>query len=211
MTFPKNSGSDCSSAWDAMPWVLQESASQEQNDWLMEHLAQCAACSAEFEQQRRLRLALSLPSDIPVDANAGLARLLNRLDSPEVETPLARPRASGWLMRALVAAVLVQALGIGMLGAKLWSEGANPSYRTLSQASLPVPAGAIHVVPEASMKLADWDALLRTLRLQVVGGPNDVGAYTVVSTGSVAAQGQTLQQLRASRGIRLAEPVNDTP
>ena len=211
MTFPKNSGSDCASAWDAMPWVLQDSASQEQNDWLMEHLAHCASCSAEFEQQRRLRLALSLPSDIPVDANAGLARLLNRLDTPEVETPPERPRASGWLMRGLVAAVLVQALGIGMLGAKLWSEGASQSYRTLSQASLPVPAGAIHVVPEANMKLADWDALLRALRLQVVGGPNDVGAYTVVPTGSAAAPGQTLQQLRASRGIRLAEPVNDTP
>lgn len=212
MTFTKNSGRDCATAWDAMPWVLQESAPQEQSEWLMDHLAYCASCSAEFEQQRRLQLALSLPSDIPVDANAGLARLLNRLDMPEVETPPARSRASGWLMRGLVAAVLVQAIGIGMLGAKLWSEsGASQSYRTLSQTSLPAPAGAIHVVPEATMKLADWDTLLRTLGLQVVGGPNDVGAYTVVPAGPATAQGQALQQLRATRGIRLAEPVNDTP
>lgn len=211
MTFPKDSSRDCASAWEAMPWVLQDSAPEEQSDWLRDHLAHCASCSAEFEQQRRLRLALSLPSDIPIDANAGLARLLNRLDTPEVETPPARARAGGWLTRALVAAVLVQALGIGMLGAKLWSEGANPSYHTFSQTSLPAPAGAIHVVPDATMKLADWDSLLRTLRLQVVGGPNDVGAYTVVPAGTAAAQGQTLQQLRTARGIRLAEPVNDTP
>lgn len=212
MTFPTGSGRDCARAWEAMPWVLQQNAPHEQSDWLTEHLADCESCRAEFEQQSRLRRAVSLPSDIAIDANVGLKRLLARIDAPEPQEVPLRARSAGWLTRALVAAVLIQALGIGALGMKLWSEGDSSMYRTLSQqATSPAPPGAIHVVPDATMKLADWNALLRTLQLQVVGGPNDVGAYTVVPVHAASISRTTLQQLRATRGIRLAEPVTDNP
>jgi hypothetical protein len=61
------------------------------------------------------------------------------------------------------------------------------------------------------MTLADWDALLHALRLRVVDGPNAVGAYTIVARDSTATQQHILQQLRAARGIRLAEPVATAP
>jgi hypothetical protein len=211
MTFPMDSGKDCVHAWEMMPWVLQGSATQEQDGWLESHLAQCESCRAEFAQQSRLRLALSLPPEVPVNADVGLGRLLARLDtadSPEVRT---RPRPGSWLSRALVAAVLVQALGIGVLGVKLWSVGGNPAYRTLSQEAVPAAPGAIRVVPDANMTLADWSALLHVLRLQVVSGPNDVGAYTVAPVSSASTAQHALQQLRTTRGILLAEPVAVTP
>jgi len=211
MTFPKNaSGRDCVRAWDTMPWVLQNSATQEQGEWLKDHLAHCESCSAEFAQQIRLQRALSLPSDIPLDANAGLKRLLGRLDTADAHEESYRMRSGTWLSRALVAVVLIQALGIGTLGMKMWSTDNHPAYRTLSQEAAPAAPGAIRIVPDAAMTLASWNALLHTLRLQVVGGPNDVGAYTVAPMGS-ASTAHTLQQLRATQGIRLAEPVAVTP
>jgi hypothetical protein len=211
MTFPKNSsGRDCTGAWDIMPWVLQNSATQEQGDWLKDHLSHCEACSTEFAQQSRLQRALALPVDISVDANAGLKRLLGRLDTADTQEGSFRTRRGNWLNRALVAAVLLQAVGIGTLGMKLWSTGDSPAYRTLSQESASVAPGAIRIVPDAAMTLASWNALLHNLRLQVVAGPNDVGAYTVAPTGS-ASTAHTLQQLRATQGIRLAEPVAVTP
>ncbi|WP_201315312.1 zf-HC2 domain-containing protein [Dyella sp. EPa41] len=209
MTLPTDIGKDCARAWEAMPWSLQNSASHEQDEWLTQHLSQCEACRGEFEQQSRLRLAISLPSDIPVDADAGLRRLLARIDAPDTHAAHSRARTS-WVTRALVAAVLVQAIGIGVLGARLWSEN-QADYRTLSQAAAPLPAGAIHVVPDDTMKLADWNSLLHTLHLQVVNGPNDVGAYTVVASGSSAMPRDTLQKLRTTHGIRLAEPVASAP
>lgn len=210
MTFPMNSGADCVRAWDTMPWVLQKSATQKLGEWLNSHLAQCESCRAEFAQQSRLRLAMSLPSDIPIDANVGLRRLLGRLDMPDAQEAPYRSRSRNWLSRALVAVVLIQALSIGALGVKLWSTGGSPLYRTLSQATLSAASGTIRVVPDAAMTLADWDALLHALHLRVVGGPNDVGAYTVAPTNSTSTA-QILQQLRATRGIRLAEPVAVTP
>jgi hypothetical protein len=211
MTIQMNSGKDCARAWEIMPWALQSTAPREQCDWLMHHLAQCEACSAEFAQQSRLRCALSLPMDIPVDADAGLKHLLERLDAPEPDTTPARLWSSGnRLTRALTVAVLVQAIGIGALGVRLWSDQA-PRYRTLSQPALLEPAGAFRVVPATGMKLADWNKLLHDLGLRVIDGPNDVGAYAVVPIGDDVSSASALRRLRADRDIRLAEPVDDTP
>ena len=214
MTFSINASRDCARAWEAMPWVLQGHATLEQAQWLDAHLAQCEACRVEYAQQIRLRDALSLPADVAVDANAGLKHLLDRLDAHDAEAALpAKARThNSWLLRGLAAAVVLQALGIGMLGLKLYREQGAADYRTYSsQDAAPAPAGAIRVVPDAAMKVADWNTLVHALHLQVVGGPNEVGAYTVVSSGTATTQAEVVRQLRAARGIRMAEPVAAAP
>ena len=209
-------GKECSHAWELMPAVLLDSASEEENTWLIAHVAKCASCSAEFAQQNRLRQALALPSEVKRDANAGLLRLLGRLDAPEQHAAPAAPvpaarRSGNWTVRALAAAALVQAIGLGVMGVKLAAPAPSHDYRTLSSATaLPVPQGAIRVVPDARMTVADWDSLLHAQQLQVVGGPNEMGAYTVVPVApQPPAQPQhTVQQLRANPRIRLAEIVS---
>lgn len=202
------SGKECSQAWELMPWVLQDNATEEESERLLGHLARCESCSAEFAQQSRLRLAMSLPADIHIDAEAGLQHLLDRLDAPEPRLSV-HARSGNWLTWALAAAVLVQAIGLGVLGTRLSTVGASSAYRTLSTPAPATPSGAIRVVPDAAMSMADWNAMLHALHLTVVGGPNDVGAYTVVAdSGAAVTQSQhALQQLRATPGIRLAEPI----
>ena len=210
MTNETNAGKDCTRAWEIMPWVLQATAPHEQREWLMHHIAQCESCSTEFAQQSRLRSALALPADVAVDVNTGLKHLFERLDVPEVGMLPARLQWGSRLTKALAVAVMVQAIGIGVLGARLWLDEA-PQYRTFSQPAPLEPAGAIRVAPEASITLAHWDELLHDFDLRVVDGPNEVGAYTVVAKRSPATSARLLQELRASRDIRLAEPIDDTP
>lgn len=203
---------DCARAWEAMPWVLQHGASAEETERLASHLAECKSCCIEYEQQRRLCQAMQLPASVSVDANAGLKHLLDRLDTHNAETLLVpnRTRKGRWLTRALIAAVLVQAVGICILGIKLSKQPA--AYHTLSQ---PTPifssTDAIRVVPDADIKMAEWNAVVRTFHLQVIAGPNDVGAYTVIAIDRLRSRATILQQLRATQGIRLAEPVAETP
>jgi hypothetical protein len=151
-----------------------------------------------------------LPTDVPVDAERGLKHLLQRLDAPEPETTPVRFWSSGRWTRLLAVAVVVQAIGIGALGVRLWSDQ-TPHYRTLSQPALLEPAGALRVVPATGMKLADWNQLLHELDLRVIDGPNDAGAYAVVPAGSTLSSAALLRRLRADRDIRLAEPVDNTP
>lgn len=199
---------DCARAWEAMPWVLQDRASRDQGDMLIEHMARCEACRAEFAQQSRLRQALSLPSDVALDPHAGLRKLMERIDASESHAAPVTMRRSGWLVRALAAAVVIQAIGIGALGMRMWSDGTSTTYRTLSSDAAPAPAGAIHVVPAPDLSVADWNALLRAQHLQVVGGPNEAGAYTVTASPDVhSVPADTVQKLRASKGIRMAEPI----
>ncbi|CAE6766527.1 zf-HC2 domain-containing protein [Xanthomonas arboricola pv. corylina] len=207
-------GKECSHAWELMPAVLLDSATEEENTWLIAHVAKCASCSAEFAQQNRLRQALALPSAVKLDANTGLQRLLGRLDAPEqasAPAPPAARRSGSWTVRALAAAALVQAIGLGVMGVRLAAPAPSHDYRTLSSATAqPVPQGAIRVVPDAKMTVADWDRLLHAQQLQVIGGPNEMGAYTVVPAQPQppAQPQQTVQQLRANPGIRMAEIVS---
>lgn len=211
MTFPLNPGNECVRAWEAMPHALHGDLTPQQGEWLDGHLARCESCRGEFAQQQRLQRAMSLPVDMPSDVEAGLQRLLARIDHPDVMAARDPLRHAAWPARALVAAVLVQAVGLGVMGAKLWSAEPAPAYRTFSQETALMPAGSIRLVPDPAMQLADWDALLHANGLRVVAGPNDVGGYTVVPLSAGATRDSLVQRLRATGGVLLAEPVAGTP
>ena len=213
-------GADHLLAWAAMPWVLNGSASEAQRRSLAEHLAHCEDCRSEFEHQQRLQHAMSLPPPMPaVDAEAGLQRLLARIDAPQdQESPDRTPsgsRASRWTVRALAAAVVVQAVGLGVMSLQLRGSDDAAVYRTLSQPAAAPGAATLRVVPDAAMTLEGWNALLRSLQLQVVGGPNEMGAYALAPIASVppatSTPPTTLDRLRAAPGIRLAEPIVAAP
>ncbi len=212
MTRPIPDGTGCARAWEAMPWVLQDSAGPAQKTWFAEHLAGCADCRQEYELQESLHRAIALDPMVEPDPERGLRRLMARLDADDPQrAPTRRTASASWVMRLLAAAVLVQAVGIGVLGIKLWTGDRAPaSYRTLSAPSAPTPAGAVHVVPEKGMSVEAWDRLLRDQHLSVVGGPNAVGAYTVVSDDATARQADVIQRLHDA-GIRFAEPATGTP
>jgi hypothetical protein len=206
MNHPHASAADCMRAWEAMPWVLQGCAPPEQDEWLRRHVAVCHSCRTAFEQQSRLRLTLLLPMDSGLDAEVGLRRLLDRLEASErAALPARVPARAGWLQRGLLAAVIIQAVGLSIVAAKLWLPDPAPAYRTLSDEPVPAPAGTIRVVPDSAMALTDWNALLRVLHLRVVGGPDAAGAYTLAPMNSAATTAHLLAQLRATRGVRLAE------
>lgn len=214
MTIRLDSSRDCARAWEAMPWVLQGQAPQNQSEWLTQHLETCIDCRAEFEQQSRLRLAMSLPHDIPLDPAEGLARLMARVESHEREqTMRAVGNGRSRILRGLVAVLLIQSIGLGVLSLKLWTEPPVALYRTRSQSQEPMAreAEAMHVVPDATMTLAEWDAMLQTMHLQVVEGPNEVGAYTVVLQDSSVPASKILDQLRGTHRVRLVEPVVHAP
>ncbi len=113
----------------------------------------------------------------------------------------------GWLQHGLLAVVVTQAIGLSIVALRLGSADQAPVYRTLSEEPMPARAGTIRVVPEAAMALTDWNTLLHILHLRVIGGPDAAGAYLVVPLSRTATTRHTLKQLRATRGIRLAEVV----
>jgi hypothetical protein len=208
-----------------LPWLINGTASPEQRLRATAHLAGCEDCRQEYQAQRLLRQALhEQPPRPAVDAEAGLLRLLDRLDAPAEEQPLppsreARParREVSRLTMALAVAVVVQSIGLGALGlGHLGSvkDGGGGDYRTLSQQqAAPATHARLQVIPDASMSMADWRRLLEAHGLRVVDGPNAAGAYALALSDGASAPSMDalLAHLRATPGVRLAEPVAPLP
>src|SRR5579863_7732300 len=119
-------------AWEAIPWIVNGSASEAQIRATREHLRQCADCREALAFEQRLRDALSCPQADIGDAMQGWQALSARLDNStsritsrirQLHTPvLERARASASVpVRWLAAAVIVEALALGAILISSWS------------------------------------------------------------------------------------------
>jgi hypothetical protein len=118
----------------------------------------------------------------------------------------------------LTAAVLVQALAIGWLGASLRDRprSAIPAaqYQTLSSdPESPVRGAHIRAVFAAAMTLAELKSLLSTNHLTIIRGPSAAGAYTLASTVTMPGGLEpVVTALRTDARVLFVEAaVNDAP
>lgn len=216
---PRPTQADHLRAWDLLPWVVNGRATAEQAQWVDAHVAGCDDCRAELAWQRSLHDAIAAPPPATAgDPEAALQRLVARLDVPSEAQPAPPVSAPGggprYLTPALAAAVVAQAIGLGLLSLHWWpgaGRDASPGYQTLSEPA--AAGGTLRVLPDGAMTQADWRALLQAQGLQVVAGPNAAGAYALAPVAGTGAlpRAEALAQLRASPGVRLAEPIGEAP
>jgi anti-sigma factor RsiW len=206
-------------AWELIPWVVNNRASAEERRAVEEHTADCADCREELALQTRLYAAMrrEAPATAPADPQPALRRLWQRIDAAAPVLPRRRV-ASLPLARGLLAAVLIEAIGIAALSAALWSREAvrdhAPLYQTLSAPAEGAPRASIRAVLAPTLSLGELEALLGRTHLQIVGGPGDGGVYSLAPLSPRAGSGveaEALAQLRSHPGVRFAEPVNTAP
>jgi hypothetical protein len=209
-------------AEELIPWVVNGSATALQRRQLDAHLAACTDCRRELMRQRELQTAIAnAPPPVVDDVEHGLQRLMARIDRARDEVEAApagtpgrktrHPAASG-LTLWLSAAVLVEAVALALLGIGLVARSdPAPGYVALSQGPDAPRAATIRIVPAPSLRLDELQRLLHTLNLQVVAGPNSVGAYDLAPQAArTAPTTRELQiaTLRADPGLRLVEPID---
>jgi len=212
-------------AWDLIPWIVNGSAPEAEWRAVQAHLESCADCREELEFQRQLHAAMAQQITPEIDIRDSWQRLRSHLDVAGEPGPDAvrgarrRAHATGKAaMPWLIAAMVVQAIGLAALGVAWWSRPASPPgptavYRTLSAPEAAPQAATIRVVfaPEATM--AQVQAMLAAARLQVRAGPSDVGVWTLgpAHDSNRAATEAALRELRASSEVRFAEALAGAP
>jgi anti-sigma factor RsiW len=204
-------------AWEAIPWLVNGTANAEQRQMLRAHLTQCADCRGELTHQRELHEAISAaPAPGDDDAEAGLARLLARIDHAQAEAAAARPamrprEAPRRLTLWLAAAVVAEAVALSVVGIGFAVRERATQYAVLGEPTAPTRAEAtIRIVPAASLRLDDLQRLLHSLDLQIVAGPSSAGAYDLAPRSGQPALERQLAALRADPGLRLVEPIDAT-
>lgn len=202
--------------WDAIPWVVNGSADEEQRRVVEAHARDCADCRDELARQRELQTAMtSEQATTLTNADAGLKRLLQRIDDAETDAAVANASApvprherrgsARWLVYGLTMAVVVEAVGISVLGMGLLFR--SPSYQTLSLPAAADAKATIRIVPAPGMRADELQRLLQGLNMQVVSGPNAVGAYGLAPLSPQPALDKQVDALRAAPGMQLVEPI----
>ncbi len=195
-------------AWALIPWVVNRSANATQRTLVAEHVAGCEDCRDELAFQRQLHGQMTAGSVSGAETEAALQRmtaLIDREAPAERRSPDAAPRAQRWT-RMLIAAVVVQSVGLAAL-IGIISERPRPAdYQTLSQTEPAHPAAVLRLVAAPGMTLGDLQALLARSGVVIVDSPADSVAFGLALRPGTARDA-ALTALRQAPGVLLAEPI----
>jgi anti-sigma factor RsiW len=212
-----------------LPWHLTGQLDADEAARVEAHVQACAVCRADLEQQRELRAVLRGSDRVDYAPQPSLQKLMIRIDELDRELPdatptPAAPRAVSTTPRRfaptrwLVAALLVQTVGLGLLCTLLWgrSTTATPaaSYKTLTAPpSLTAGSAAqLRVVFAPGTTVEAMGQLLREAQATIVSGPSEAGAYALaLAPARAASLDASLGRLRTDARVVFAEPIVDTP
>ncbi|HZP13776.1 MAG TPA: zf-HC2 domain-containing protein [Nevskiaceae bacterium] len=185
-------------AWELIPWLVNGRASDEERALVDSHVRECADCRSELAFQREVQQGMLQAPEPTIDARAGLDQLWKRIDAGETAAP-----RTGNVVRWLVAAVVVEAIGLATLSTGML---VSAPYQTLSSPAPSATRASLRAVFAPQMPQSQLQSLLQRNGLQIVAGPSEAGAYALALTANASTE-SALAALRADPHVIFAEPV----
>lgn len=207
-------------AWALLPWLANGRIATEEREWVEAHVAGCADCRAELAAQRRVATTMSADLEQPAAANEeqkSFNKLWARIEAAESVTTPAVGAAVGGLrssrtVRWLAAAVIVQAIGLGVLGYGSMSNGdSQPDFRTVSNPEPRLDAPAVRIVFAPQASIESINTMLAHQGLSIVSGPGTQGNFTAELSADAVASGASAesvaQVISKDPNVSFAQPV----
>lgn len=208
-------------AWALLPWLANGRIEAADREWVEAHVQGCAECRAEIAAQRMMatqmnREGAALPDSAATDEQRSFNKLWARIEAsesaaaPVTGTSVATHGVRGSrAVRWLAAAVVVQALGLGILGMSALS--GDDKFKTVASPEARLDAPAVRLVFEPAASIDTINTLLTHQGLTIVGGPGAAGNYAAVLSADAVASGATAEAvadvLRKDPNVSFAEPV----
>jgi predicted anti-sigma-YlaC factor YlaD len=208
-------------SWALLPWLANGRLEAGDREWVDAHVAGCAECRAELAAQCRVATELARAGAQPANANdeeKSFNKLWARIDAVEsspvdraAESKTARHPASR-TVRWLAAAVVVQAIGLGVLGSSaLRAPTPAGDFTTVADAQPRLNAPAVRVVFAPQASIADINTLLTHQGLTLVAGPGTQGNFTAVLSADAVASGASADSIARviskDPNVSFAQPV----
>jgi anti-sigma factor RsiW len=208
-------------AWALLPWLANGRLEAGDREWVDAHMTGCAECRAELAAQRKVAMEMARAGAAPASANdeqKSFDKLWARIDAvesspvtPANESTAARRPASR-TVRWLAAAVVVQAIGLGVLGFSA-GRGSTPAgdYVTVADVQPRVDAPAVRVVFAPQASIENINTLLTHQGLTLVAGPGIQGNFTAVLSADAVASGASADSvarvISKDPNVSFAQPV----
>ncbi len=180
-----------------LPWYLTGKLPADERERVGAHLAGCAACRAELEDEQKLGRAIS---ELPIGAELGWAKLQSQLDEPRRAWAVGASlrRGAPWIGWAAAAALAAFAF--------LPTAQQKPAlYHALSAAPAAPTGDVIAIFKPAATEAQISDVLIAS-GARIVDGPNGADAYVLAT--SPAGRDRALAVLRARPTVLMAEPID---
>jgi hypothetical protein len=212
-------------AWALLPWLANGRIAPEDREWVEAHVSGCADCRAELAAQRLVvsqvsRDEAAVPQPAASEEQRSFNKLWARIEAAEsvstgpvsgTGTSASAARTSR-TVRWLAAAVVVQAIGLGVIGISMFGSSRDGEIVTVSRvepARTHAPTVRIVFSPDASM--ATINTLLTHQGLTIVSGPGTSGNFTAELSADAVASGASAESVAAviSRdpNVAFAQPV----
>jgi Putative zinc-finger len=215
-----------SEAWALLPWLANGRLATEEREWVEAHLQDCAECRAELAAQRLVasqvtRDVAASPYPAGSDEQRSFNKLWARIEAAEsASTPatgttsaaLNAPRSSR-TVRWLAAAVVVQAIGLGVLGVALNKSDSRTEdqFRLVADPLPRLNAPAVRVVFAPGASISTVNTLLTHQGLSIVGGPGAAGNFTAELSADAVASGASAESVAAviakDPNVSFAQPI----
>ena len=210
-------------AWALLPWLANGRIAPEDREWVETHVQGCAECRAEIAAQRMVVTQVyreDSPAPAASDEQRSFNKLWSRIEASEsAATPaasvrgVAAPSRSARTVRWLAAAVVVQAIGLGVLGFALRGQGAAPAgeFTTVTDIDPRINAPTVRLVFAPQASIATINTLLTHQGLEIVSGPGREGNFTAALSADAVASGASADSIAAvmskDPNVSLAQPV----
>jgi hypothetical protein len=213
-------------AWALLPWLANGRIAAEEREWVDAHVLACAECRAELAAQRMIASGMrddAAPTPAAAsDEQRSFDKLWARIEASEsVALPATGTGGGGFrasrTVRWLAAAVIVQAVGLGVLGfSALSGAGMAPGdfvtvTREDPRTGMRAQAPTVRVVFSPQASIATINTLLAHQGLEIVAGPGTQGNYTAALSADAVASGASADSVAAvmskDPNVSFAEPV----
>ncbi len=210
-------------AMELLPWLVNNSLSEDERGAVLEHAKSCVACRREMLQLENLRDSIKCLSGSEAVPAPDMRNINARIDRFIERQNLARRSllwVGGFFDRPWRTAYAVQTVLLVVLAAALlWPDIPDTSntpdtpkagFTTLTQSRELAVGHYVRAVFSPELTAAELQALLDDLQLAIVDGPTDRGVYTLAAGNSKAVEERdaALIDLSQSPGVLFAQPVN---
>lgn len=210
-------------AWALLPWLANGRIETADREWVEAHVTTCAECRAELAAQRQVEAQMNRDGSAPAaagDEQKSFNKLWARIEASESLTAVtpspvagtAVPSRASRTVRWLAAAVVVQAVGLGVLGFGALRGDAQPEiYDTVAKPDVRLDAPAVRIVFAPSASMDTVNTLLAHQGLSIVSGPGIQGNFTAVLSPNAVASGASAesvaQVISKDPNVSFAQPV----
>jgi len=212
-------------AWALLPWVASGRIQASDREWVEAHVGTCAECRAELAAQRMLVSQMNRDDASPETASTDEQRSFNKLWARIEASESASAPVNGTTgavmpasrqsrtVRWLVAAVVVQGIGLGLFGlSAVRTPAAGNDIVTVTDVPkqrLNAPTVRIVFAPETS--ITTINTLLAHQGLSIVSGPGTAGNFTAELSADAVASGASADSVAAviskDPNVSFAQPV----